>query len=136
MRGKVPEDDLEPARPERGDVFDDDEAGPKGGHKPSVLGPKAASSTRKASASAGEADVLAGEAAADEVDGGELVADDGSDVGEPVDAGPPSSKDSCAEWVILYLPKDAHAARLEPEVQAADASEEAAHREGHAFSPK
>jgi hypothetical protein len=69
---------------------------------------------------------LAGEAAADEVDGGEVVGADVSHVLEPLGVGEVLGEDGAAVGVLLDLPGRVHPCSLEAEVEAADACEEGA----------
>jgi len=67
---------------------------------------------------------LAGEAAADEVDGAEALRADLADVFEALGFGEVPREDRPAVGVELDLPGDAHPCPFEPEVEAADAREE------------
>jgi hypothetical protein len=67
---------------------------------------------------------LAGEAAADEVDRGEVSRPDLVDVLEALGFGEVPGEDGPAVGVELDLPGDAHPGPLEAEVEAADAREE------------
>jgi hypothetical protein len=68
--GQVPKNDVKPPSNERWDVFHDDEAGSKLANDASILTPQPGSFAVKPSAFAGVTEILTGEAAADEVDGG------------------------------------------------------------------
>jgi hypothetical protein len=67
---------------------------------------------------------LAGEAAADEVDGLEVVSSDCADVVVASGVGKVLGKDGSAELGLFDLPAGVHADPLKPEVEAADAREE------------
>src|SRR6266700_366609 len=63
-RGQIPENAIEPSVSESCDVFHEDDSGSKRANDASELGPEPRAGTLDAGAFAGEADVLAGEAAA------------------------------------------------------------------------
>lgn len=67
-RGQIAEDDIEPPRPQRGDVFHEDVPGSKTANNPMEFGPQAGLLTADARPLARVANVLAREAAADEID--------------------------------------------------------------------
>lgn len=70
--GEVGADLWEPCLRARGDVFDDEAAGPELLDDPSVLEPKAAFCPSEPGALAGARDVLAREASADDIHGSEI----------------------------------------------------------------
>lgn len=74
----------------------------------------------------GNADVLAGEAAADEIDGLEVIDANFSDVGESWDIGPPLLENFVAEFVDLHLPSSLKPSPFQTEVDAAYAREKTA----------
>jgi len=114
-------------RTEKGwDVLDDDISRFKLANDPSEFGPKTRALSVDPGSLAGDGEVLAGEASADEVDGGEVVGAGVSDVPEPLGVGEVLGKDGAAVGVLLDLPGDAHPCSLEAEVEAADACEERA----------
>jgi hypothetical protein len=110
---------------EGGDVLHDDVSGSKLANDPGELTPKTRASSIEARSSAGGAEVLAGEAAADEVDRREVLRADLADVLEALGLGEVSPEDREAVRVLLDLPRDAHPRALESEVEAADTREEA-----------
>jgi hypothetical protein len=108
------------------DVLHDDVAGSKLANDPGELGPKTRAGAIETSSSSGSAEVLAGEAAADEIDRVEVAGADVSHVFEALGVGELAGEDGAAVGVLLDLPRDAHPAALEPELEAADSREEAA----------
>lgn len=86
-------------------------------------------STLLASGSATE--VLAGEAAADEIDWLEVAAADVSNVGESWDIGPPSGEDFVAELVDFNLPCGLEPSPFQAKINSTDACEQAAMGQRH-----
>lgn len=106
--------------PRRRDLLDD------AGEVPPKRGPLAADP----SASAGGADVLAGEASADEIHGG--IVPWARDIFVPHDVRPMLREHGTTEWIHLHLPENrAEASALKTELQTSDAREERADRDGH-----
>lgn len=68
--GQIPENSIKPSNSESCDVFHEHEPGSKHANDASELGPQARAGAVDANASASDGDVLAGEAAADEIRGG------------------------------------------------------------------
>lgn len=67
-------------------------------------------------------DILAGESAADEIDGFEVTLPDTSDVVVPFDFGPVFLEDRFAEFIFLNLPDHrTEPGHLEPELKTTDA---------------
>lgn len=107
------------------DVFDDDEARVRLGEDARELVPEAASGAFEADALSGSANVLAGEAPANNVNCGEVAS--GSDIGIPHSVWPVARQHGAAVRIDLDLPDDrAKASTLEAEIHAADARKEAA----------
>jgi hypothetical protein len=77
------------------------------------------------------AEVLAGETAADEIDGLEVVFADVSNVGESWDIGPPFGEDFVAELLDLDLPRGLEPRPFQAEVDPADACKQAAMGQRH-----
>lgn len=124
-RGKVTEHDVEPAKSEVCDVFHDDEARSKLANDSRELEPKAAARTADANLLASLGDVLAGEPAADDIDGAELARPDRANVVESLDVGPVLREDLAAELVALDLPEHGtESGPLEAEFESANAREE------------
>ncbi len=111
---------------EGGHVLHDDVWGSKLANDPGELGPKTRAGAVDPGSPAGGAEVLAGEAAADEVDGVEVPGSDLSHVLEPGGVGKVPGEDGSAVGVLLDLPVDPHPGPLEAEVESADAGEEGA----------
>jgi hypothetical protein len=103
-------------------------------HDPQVLEPQSAALTVETRAFPCDRDVLAGEAARDEVDWFEVVLTDLSNVSVARHVGPMSGQNASCEVVDLNLPPRFPTRALEPEVNAADAGEERAER-GHLMPP-
>jgi len=110
---------------EGGDVLHDDVAGSKLANDPGELGPKTRAGAVKSGASSGVAEVLAREAAADEINDPELLRADLPNVAESLSAGEVSGEDGPAVGILLDLPGDAHPGPLEAEVEPADTGKEA-----------
>lgn len=125
-RGQVPENAVEPPRAESWDVLHDRISGAKLANDPSELRPKTRAGSVDPGSLAGEADVLAGEATADQVHRLEVVGADGADVVETLGIWKVLGEDGLAVGVELDLPGGLHPRPLEAEVEAADASEEGA----------
>jgi hypothetical protein len=73
----------------------------------------------------GDADVLAGESPADDIDWFEVVLSGCSDIEFPVNAGPPRFKDAVAEGVDFDLPDRFYPGPFKPQLYAAYAAEKA-----------
>jgi hypothetical protein len=73
---------------------------------------------------AGEADGLARESSADEIDSLELAGVEGADVSMTGNIGPMLREDSLAVGVPFNLPGAGHPGSLEPEIESADARKE------------
>lgn len=107
-------------------VLDDDVSRSKLANNPSELGPKTRAGAVDPGSLAGDGEVLAGEASADEVDGGEVMGANLSDILESLGVGEVLSEDGSTVGIDLDLPSDPHAGSLEAESKAADPFEEAA----------
>jgi hypothetical protein len=107
-------------------VLHDDVARSNFANDSGELGPKTRAGAIESGAPAGGREVLAGEAAADEIDGGEFAGPDIFDSLMARGGGELVGEDRSAEGVALDLPGDAHSAALESEVKAADTGEERA----------
>src|ERR1044072_6216986 len=90
-RGQVPENAVEAPVTESCDVFHDDVAGSNRANEPRKFGPEAGFRAFDAFALAGVADVLAGEAAREDLDVGR--APESTNIMEPSDAGPVLGED-------------------------------------------
>lgn len=99
---KRADDDRETTRDEGGDVFDDDDTGAHLLNNAVELPPKARPLAVEARAFAGHADVLAGEAAAHDVDG---LGVEAAHIGVTGSIGPMASQDGPAEGLGLDLPR-------------------------------
>lgn len=130
-RGKVTQDLVEAADAQGRDVFDDNIFRPERADDAAELSPEARSSARQTGAPAEIADVLAREAAADEIDlqRGVRLSREGADIVEARDALPVASEDRSAVGVAFDLPVAAEARAVEAEVESADAGEERAESE-------
>lgn len=123
----VPHTGQPPPSPRR-DVLDDDPFGCELADDAIELDPESgAGSGSDASAATGAADVLAGEAAADESNHGKLSCADRADIVEPLCVGPLFCEHALTERISLDLPRDGPPERaLEPELKTADPREERA----------
>jgi hypothetical protein len=125
-RGQVSEHSTEPSAPDRGDVLHEDVVGSKLPNDPSELGPKTRASVGESFASAGDTEALAGEAAADELDGGEIVGANVTYIDVSNSVRESRLKYGPAIGVELDLPRRLEARALEPEVEASNPGKERA----------
>ena len=121
-RGSVPA--LALPGEEGGDVLHDDVARSKLANDSGELRPKTRAGAVDAGAASSGREVLAGEAAADEIDRAQVGGADIADVLEALCLGEVAGEDGSAEGVALDLPGDSHPASLEAKIEAADAGEE------------
>lgn len=106
-----------------GDVLDHDGLRSYSFDDASEVPPKRGPFPAEPSPGAGVGDVLAGEAAADEIHVG--IVPGARDIVEPRDVGPVLREHRAAEWVDLALPDDVtETGLLKPELQSADAGKE------------
>jgi hypothetical protein len=110
---------------EGGDVLHDDVAGSKLANDPGELGPKTRAGSVDSGPSPGAAEVLTREAAADEVDRGEVASADLSHVLESPGVWEVLGEDGSTVGILLDLPGDSHPRSLEAELESADARKEA-----------
>src|SRR5690606_9779780 len=103
-RGQVSEYDIQPSRKQRCNVLHDDVAGSKLANDPGKLSPQAGTFASNSCSLSGIANVLAGEASADEIDWREIVRADLSHVSESDGIRPVSCKDLRRIVIHLYLP--------------------------------
>lgn len=128
-RSERPEHLVQSSRAKGADVFDEGELRPDFVDEPVVLKPKARSLSAQTGLFAGGADVLAREAAADDVDrfdAGELksISAEVSHVGELIDVGPVLSQDPASCLIELAERNGAEVSgALKPETEAADSAE-------------
>lgn len=127
-RGQVTQDDGESAASEDGDVLDNHEAGPKIANESGKMEPEAGPRACNTSVLAGLAEVLAGEAAADDIDGSVPSSKLGCvqlrDIVVAVNVGPMAGKNCPAVGVDFAEGDGAEAGALEAETEAADSAEE------------
>jgi hypothetical protein len=125
-RGQVPENSAKPPSKEICDVLHEDVAGSKLANQAGVLAPKTRPLAFDPRSSAGDAEVLAGEAAAEHIDGFDICASELSHVGVARHAGPMPLKDAAGVGVGFAVPRDSHACPFEAELPSADAAEKPA----------
>jgi hypothetical protein len=146
-RGQVSENSLKPPSKQSCDVLHDDVSRSKLANQSCVLGPKTRTlALNPDGVDIGAADVLAGEATAENVDGSDPVPidsvalfvnvpeADSAHVMESLGVGEVPLEDSPAELGLLDLPERSHSCSLEAEIEAANAGEEASDRE-HVTGP-
>jgi hypothetical protein len=127
-RGQVAENSVKPPKSEGCDVLHDDVARSNLANEASVLAPQARPLSVNAGSGAGDTDVLAGEAAADDIDAiGEPFALEAPDVGKARDVRPVLSQDGSAIGLDLAEGDGPHSGPFEPEAEAADAGKEVEH---------
>lgn len=127
-RLQIAEDDICAATAQSRHVLDEHPAWTELADDAGEFVPEPAAVAVEAVAEAGGADVLAGEAAADEVDAGKVGSAGEPDIAAPGDGGPVALKDRLAEGVGLDLPDDPHPCPFEPRIHASDPGEERPHR--------
>lgn len=121
-RGQVSENSSHPETKQAWDVLHDESDGSNVANDARVFRPETRSLTFKASALTSVANVLAGEAAADEVHGSEGCRTDFSDIMEPLRMGPVCSEARVQSSVVLDLPNGVpEAGPFEAELKATDA---------------
>lgn len=132
--GKIGDDPIKPPLCERFDVFGDDTRGLNLSDDSSVLTPQSASCTFESVTSSKDADVLAWEAAADDVDGGKSSSC--ADIGEPLSMWPVTSKHAQAERIALHLPDSARTSgTLKAKLKPTDAAEQRTQAHPHTSQP-
>lgn len=104
---EVFDNNVQPARNERRDVLDDDDARAELADDAGELSPEARARAREARPFAGVADVLAGEAPTHDVDGLEIVSSDMTNVSVPLGVRPVRGEHAPAPRIALHLPHDA-----------------------------
>lgn len=127
-RGQVSENSVKPPSKESCDVLHENEfdfsSFVKLAKKSSVIGPEAASFSIKASAFSGEADILAGESAADCIDGNSIGSKSscgkGLDIVVTRDFGPVLGEDFAAERLPFAEGDGSHPSSFEPEAKSAN----------------
>jgi hypothetical protein len=133
-RGKVAENGSHSPSKQRCDVLHDDVSGSYFANDPSELVPKTGPLSCESSSFSCNADVLAGEAAADEIDGPISVAGrEGSHVTVARHVGPVLGEDAVGIVINLHPPLAGHAGTFKAEIEAADPCEERAEGHGHPF---
>jgi hypothetical protein len=126
-RGQFSENRSKPATKESCDVLQHDESGSHFANDPCEFPPKAGAVPIQSGSGSSNAEILAGEASADEIDGGEVLGSNGFDIFEPLGLWPVVCKNTAAERVRLDLPHClADAGPLEPELEPADSGEQRA----------
>ena len=96
-RGQVAENASKPSIKQCCDVLHDDEAGSKLASEPCNFSPKARAFSRQPRSEALIADILAWEASADNVDGGDFLASQFADISVAGDTGPVLGEDAAGE---------------------------------------
>jgi hypothetical protein len=125
-RGQASEYAVESSSKESWDVLHDDVSGSKLANDSEHLEPKTRPFAVESSPEAESADVLAGEAAGDDVNGRDCLGVDVPDVWHAKHVRPVLLKNSEGVRVELALPQAAHTRPLEAEIEAADARKEGA----------
>jgi hypothetical protein len=127
-RLQVAEDGIRAATAQSRHVLDEHPAWAEFADDAGELAPEAAAVAREANAPTCGGDILAGEAARDEVDGLKIPCPGEADVAASNNVGPVPREDVLTEWLPLDLPAHREAGALEPERHAPDAREEIAAR--------
>jgi hypothetical protein len=107
-------------------VLHEHPSGPRTANNAGELSPQARASTFNTFSLSGEADILAGETSADEIDRLELFRVNRADVFIAFHLRPMLLQNAAAERVDLHLPPALHAHKLQTQINAADASEQRA----------
>jgi hypothetical protein len=123
-RGKVAENGSHSPSKQRCDVLHDDVSGSYFANDPSELVPKTGPLSCESSSFSCNADVLAGEAAADEIDGPiSLGCWESPHVVVSWDVGPMLGEDAVGVVIYFDLPLADHPGPLQAEIEAADSRE-------------
>jgi len=126
-RGQRPENFTHTSSKQRCDVLHDNVSGSKLANDPSELVPKTGPCAGEPGPFSGVADVLAGEAAADEIDFPvAFFRGERADIGVSPDIGPVLGEDFLGIRVNLHLPCTLHPGPLKAEIKTTDAAEEGA----------
>ena len=123
-RSDFPEHLIQSARAKGADVFDDDPRRPAFFDEPAVLAPEAGSLPAKSGALACGADVLAGEASANNVNWPDIPSVEVAHVIEDGNARPVLAEDGSAVRLDLAEGDGSHPGSLKAEGEAADSREE------------
>lgn len=131
-RGQVSENSVNPPSKESCDVLHENEfdfsSFTKLANNSSVIGPEAASFSIEACAFSGEADILAGESAADCVNGNSIgskaFSGERPDILVTGDVGPVLGEDETAELALFTERDGSHPGSFEAETEPADSAEE------------
>lgn len=138
-RGQLSENGSKSPNKESCDVFQDNELRSNLANEPGEFKEKAGPFSIQTGAVTGEADVLAGEAAADESSsdpvGLESLSGEGFDVVIDRNSGPVMGQQVAADGFLLAEGHGDHARGLEPNGEAADAAERVDDGEGHGRPP-
>jgi hypothetical protein len=123
-RGQRPENLTHSSSKQRCDVLHDNVSGSKLANDPSKLVPKTGPRTGEPGPFPGIADVLAREAATDDIDFPvAFFRGERADIGVSPDIGPVLGEDFLGIRVDLHLPHTLHPSPLKAEIETADASE-------------
>jgi hypothetical protein len=125
VRGQRPEYGIQPPNKQRCDVLHEDVSGSKHANHAGEFVPESRTLAHEPGALAGEANVLAGEPPADEVNGCEVVGSDFSHILVSLGVGEVAFEDSPAVLVLLDLPCRSHPGPLKAEVESPDSCEKA-----------
>lgn len=119
-RGQVSEYNVQPSRKQRCDVLHEYVSGSKLANDPGKLSPQAGTFACNSGSFSGIANILAGEASADEIDRREIVSSDLSYVSESDDVRPVSFEDLSRIFIHLHLPDCSHPCAFKPKLKTAD----------------
>jgi hypothetical protein len=133
-RGQVPENGSDASPEKRGDILHDDVAGAKLANETGVLDPEAAALTREPRAFASNGDILAGEAAANNVNCSDIRALQLSNVTMDGDMRPVLCQHAARVFFNLAERDRGHSRALKPEAESANAAEEVQHAHQASFS--
>jgi hypothetical protein len=123
-RGQLSENRSKPATKESCDVLQHDKSGSHLANDPREFPPKAGATPLQSGACACVAEILAREAAADEVDGGEVSGTSGFDIFKPLGQRPVVRENTATKRIALDLPNRlADAGPFKPELEPADSTE-------------
>lgn len=127
-RGQVPEYPVQSPRKEGWNVFHDDDARSNHANDPGVFAPQAGPLSVDTRPGTGDADILAGEPPADDINAPPVGVGwgEGSNVIVPPHVGPVLRQHLLTERVDLHLPLAPHPRALEPQVEPTDAREQGA----------
>jgi hypothetical protein len=134
---EIGDNSVQPSRSERRNIFNDDDARPDHADDPREFSPETGARSAESCAFTSNADVLAWEASADDVDVAKFECANGSDIIKPPCLRKVLGQYRAAEGVHLHLPRDVRLktglleTKCKAEFKQSDAREERSNRDDH-----